>query len=32
MVLMCLGSIELVWDGKLKKKKREKTHILGIFG
>ena len=27
MVLMCLGSIELVWDGKLKKKKKgENTH------
>ena len=31
MVLMCVGSIELVWDGKLWKK-WEKTHILGIFG
>ena len=31
MVLMCVGSIELVWDGKIWKK-WEKTHILGIFG
>ena len=31
MVLMCVGSIELVWDGKVWKNGR-KTHILGIFG
>ena len=31
MILMCVGSIELVWDGKIWKNGR-KTHILGIFG
>ena len=31
MVLMCVGSIELVWGGKIWKNGR-KTHILGIFG
>ena len=31
MVLMCVGSIELVWDGKIWKN-GTKTHILGIFG
>ena len=31
MVLMCVGSIELVWGEKIWKNGR-KTHILGIFG
>ena len=26
MVLMCVGSIELVWDGKLWKKWEKNTH------
>ena len=30
MVLMCVGSVELVWDGKIWKN-GTKTHILGIF-